>query len=110
MKAQFKSKFEEALNEVPEGKKEIALNLIEEITFLESQLERLRPKVEESTLIEEWNNGKQKNDRVSPAVKLYLDTISKYKGFLGDLSALIPKSKEIVEEADDFMKFINKGK
>lgn len=101
--------FDKLLEVIPEKQQEIATILIEEIEFLTITLDRLKPEILENSLIEQWNNGKQSNPRIAPQMKLYLDTVQKYKGLLKDLSDLIPATESESTEIDEFMKFISKG-
>ena len=86
---------------IPEDKKSIASDLIEEIVFMSETLEKLKDTIREEGTIELFEQGKQSFYRESPSLKSYNTTIQKYGAIYKQLIDLMPKQTAKPEGEDD---------
>lgn len=103
-----KKAFEDILKRIPEDKRQIGAKLIDELTFMETTLERLKATVAESGEIEHFVQGKQDFYRESPALKAYNTTVQRYSVMYRQLADLMGKSAE-VEKSNAVYDFLKEG-
>ena len=89
-----KTSFDDVLKKIPEDKRYIGEKLIEELTFLEGTLSRLKSQILEDGELEHFQQGKQDFLRESPALKSYNTTVQRYSVMYRQLTDLMGKSTE----------------
>lgn len=89
-----RSTFNDILQKVPEDKRAIAEKLIEELSFIEKTLGRLKTQIEETGEVEHFQQGKQDFYRESPALKSYNTTVQRFSVMYRQLTDLMGKSSE----------------
>jgi len=89
-----RSTFDDILQKVPEDKRAIAEKLIEELSFIEKTLGRLKTQIEETGEVEHFQQGKQDFYRESPALKSYNTTVQRFSVMYRQLTDLMGKSSE----------------
>ena len=98
-------KLEKLYDEIPQSKKEIALNLIEKLAFYQVQMDSLEEEIFNHGIISTYNNGKSTQDIVNPLMKAYNQIWPKYIQGITTLNKMLPDgSKTPVtssEENDD---------
>ena len=82
------------LKKIPEDKKGVAEKLIDELTFMEKTLKRLRDQIAEYGEVVPFQQGKQNFLRESPALKAYNTTVQRYSVMYRQLTDLMGKSQE----------------
>ena len=93
------------LKNVPEDKKPIAAKLIEELTFMEKTLKKLKEQIETYGEVEEFNQGAQNFLRESPALKGYNTMVQRYSVMNRQLTDLMHKSV-VAEDSNPVYDFI----
>lgn len=82
------------LDNLPEIKKKIAADLIEQAAFLAVTLEDLNESINKNGTVEAYQNGANQSGRkVSSDAKLYSNLIAKYAAIITKLIQLIPDEK-----------------
>lgn len=92
---------------VADDKKYIAKKLVQEISFMEITLEKLKADIEERGVVELFKQGKQEFLRESPALKAYNTTIQRYSLLYKQLADLLPK-QAATEANNALQKFLEK--
>ncbi|ACV21876.1 Uncharacterised protein [Slackia heliotrinireducens] len=92
------------LPQIDSNKRPIARQLITELEFMQSTLEKLRAEIEANGVVEEFKNGKQEFTRETPALKSYNLTVSRYSTLYKQLTDLLPDGEP--EQGDEFDEFI----
>ena len=100
--------FENILKKIPEDKRSIGEKLVEELSFMETTLKRLKEQIAETGEVEHFQQGKQDFYRESPALKAYNTTVQRYSVMYRQLTDLMGKSAE-VDKSNAVYDFI-KGK
>jgi len=75
---------------VPDDKKDIAYDLIDNLSFIQIQLKILRGQILEYGMVSLYDNGKIKQDVVSPYSKTYNQLYPKYLQSIQTLNKLLP--------------------
>lgn len=89
---------------IPEEKRTVATNLIKELAFMTATLEELKAFIGENGAVEVFEQGSQKFNRESPALKSYTALINRYSNLYKQLISLIPESLE--KEKSELLDFI----
>ena len=95
--------FTKILKTIPENRKAVAKNLIEEITFIKDTLKTLKNTISEQGTESHFENGKQSFDRESPAMNSYVKLVGRYGSLyrqlckLSDTQKTEPEKSEILE-------------
>ena len=95
----------ELLSQVDSNKRPIARQLITELEFMQSTLEKLRGEIEANGVVEEFKQGKQEFTREAPALKSYNLTVSRYSTLYKQLTDLLPDGEP--EQGDEFDAFVS---
>lgn len=95
----------EIVESVPEEKRTIASNLVEELVFMTDTLEKLKEKIGEFGVVELFVQGKQSFLRENPAVKSYNSMIQRYSTLYKQLTDLLPKTTPVPPE-NELLEFI----
>lgn len=104
-KSKKMAEFEEILSKIPEDKKFIGRNLIDELIFMSTTLTNLKKQIKEYGEVEHFEQGKQNFLRESPALKSYNNTLQRYSQFYKQLTELMPKTAE-AEKSNPVYDFI----
>ncbi len=98
--------FKDILEKVPQNKRQVAERLVEELLFMRETMEDLKKQIREKGTVEQFEQGKQKFMRESPALKSYNTTVNRYSQLYKQLTDLIPKIPEVQKsnELYDFVK------
>ena len=94
------------IKQVPEDKRAIAANLVEEIRFMYDTMGDLKEKIRQYGTVELFEQGKQRFLRENPAVKSYNTTIQRYSTLYKKLTELLPKTAQAPMESE-LLEFIN---
>jgi len=96
------------LDKVPEDRKNMAVDLIIELEFMQETLAELRETVKKEGATALFEQGRQRFMRENPALKAYNTTIQRYSLIYKQLESLLP---EVITEpiADPLMDFIKDG-
>ena len=88
--------------------KKATQSLIENAAFMAVTLEDLQETINREGVISEYQNGaNQWGTKKSPEVEVYNTMIKHYMAITKQLTDLLPKDTEVVEEDDGFEDFIN---
>lgn len=93
------------LKDVSKAKLDINDNLIKNIAFMTTTLNKLQKEVNEKGVIEKFEQGKQNFLRESPALKSYNATFKNYTSAIKQLNELIPEGTA-KQDGEDLLKFI----
>ena len=104
-----RKKLEKLYVEIPECKKDLADDLISNISFMQVQLEVLRGQILEHGMVSVYDNGKIQQDVVSPYCKAYSQIHPKYIQAVQTLNKLLPSNTEY-PISDDLTEFTPTGK
>ena len=91
---------------IPEDRKKIAQDLIKEILFMATTLNKLKTNIRKQGPTVEFINGKQQMMIENPAMKTYNTLIQRYGTFFKQLNELIPKNPTVKSEDDGFDDFV----
>lgn len=100
--------YKKILKNIPEDKQPIAAKLIEELTFMETTLKKLRKQIEDYGEVEEFKQGSQEFLRESPALKGYNTMVQRYSVMNRQLTDLMGKSQE-AEKSNAVYDFLKEG-
>ena len=78
------------LEKIPENKKAIARDIIEEIIFMKKTLKNLKDTINEKGAVDYYHG----NMRESPAVKSYNQMIQRYGNLYKQLELMLPKEEK----------------
>ena len=98
---------QEMFEKIPEDKKGQAKILLDEIKFMLKTTKVLKAKINKNGPTELFEQGSQKFERESPALKSYNQTMKILDTYYKTFSALVPETPE-VPTGDDFDEFVNK--
>lgn len=100
------TKLKQLIKEVPEGKRDIANRIFDELEFMQETIEGLKQQIREEGATAMFKQGKQEFLREHPALKAYNTTIQRYNLLNKQLIDLLPKDtqKEVKDELMDFIK------
>ena len=98
------SELNKIVKQIPEDKRAVAKNLIEEIAFLYDTMTELKKQIAERGTVELFVQGKQQFLRESPALKSYNVSVSRYKALYKQLVELMPKTAP--EPENELLDFI----
>ena len=88
--------------------KKATQSLIENAAFMAITLEDLQEIINRDGVISEYQNGaNQWGTKKSPEVEIYNTMIKNHMAIIKQLTDLLPKELEVVEEDDGFADFIN---
>ena len=88
--------------------KKATQSLIENAAFMVVTLEDLQETINREGVISEYQNGaNQWGTKKSPEVEIYNTMIKNHMSIIKQLTDLLPKDTEVVEEDDGFADFIN---
>ncbi len=88
--------------------KKATQSLIENAAFMVVTLEDLQETINREGVISEYQNGaNQWGTKKSPEVEIYNTMIKNHMAIIRQLTDLLPKDTEVVEEDDGFADFIN---
>ncbi len=93
--------FEQIFEKIPIEKQMIAVSLIEEIKFMNSTLKKLKKMIKTTGVVEDFEQGKQKFVRESPAIKVYNATIKQRNETYTKLLSLLPRERATAKEPED---------
>jgi len=99
-------KVKKLLDNVQEDRQPIALNLYDELVFMNSTMRMLKSQVERDGAVEDFKNGSQEFLREHPALTAYNKTLQRYMQVYKQIIDLLPKSNEN-NETDELMDFIS---
>lgn len=91
------------INREMSDNKPIALDLLEELTFMKETMDELKKTVKETGATYVFTQGEQSYLKENPAMKSYNTTVTKYNATLKQLLSLLPQE---VEESNAFMDFV----
>lgn len=95
-------------NKLDDDIKKVTQSLIENAAFMSVTLEDLQEVINAEGVISEYQNGaNQWGTKKSPEVEVYNTMIKHYMNIIKQLTDLLPKDEEVVEEDDGFEDFIN---
>lgn len=95
-------------NKLDDDIKKVTQSLIENAAFMSVTLEDLQEVINAEGVISEYQNGaNQWGTKKSPEVEVYNTMIKHYMNIIKQLTDLLPKEVEVVEEGDGFEDFIN---
>lgn len=88
-------------------KQKLAANedLIKNIAFMTTTLEKLQDEIKEKGVIENFSQGKQNFLRESPALKSYNSTIKNYTSAIKQLNDLLPEGTKKMD-GEELYKFV----
>lgn len=88
--------------------KKATQSLIENAAFMVVTLEDLQETINREGVISEYQNGaNQWGTKKSPEVEIYNTMIKNHMAIIRQLTDLLPKDTEVVEEDDGFNEFIS---
>lgn len=91
--------------EIPQSKKDIALDVIEKLAFYQVQMDKLQDEIFEHGIVTVYNNGKNDQDVVNPFMKAYNQIWPKYIQGINTLNKMLPAGSKMPvtssEENDD---------
>ena len=97
-----KTRLNKIYKNLPEGKKALALGLIEQAAFMRVELSDLSADLKENGWTEMFSQGKQDPyERARPTGQLYNTTNSNYQKIIGQLDKLLPKEEKSEKKEDD---------
>ena len=103
-----KNEFSDILKKIPEDKKKIAENIVDELLFMKETLADLKAQVKENGTVEHFEQGKQNFLRENPALKSYNTTVQRYSQLYKQLTDIIPKTTDSgVMPGDALLDFMN---
>lgn len=103
-----KNEFTDILKKIPEDKKKIAANIIDELLFMKETLADLKSQVKENGTVEHFKQGKQNFLRESPALKSYNTTVQRYSQLYKQLIDILPKTPDSgILPGDELLDFMN---
>ena len=91
------------INKEANENKAIALDLLEELTFMKETMTQLKETVKKQGATYIFTQGEQSYLKENPAMKSYNTTITKYNATLKQLLSLLPEEQE---QKDAFMDFV----
>ena len=96
---------------LPENKKRIAADLIEQAAFMAVTLEDLNENINKNGTVEEYTNGANQSGRkVSSDAKLYTNLIAKYSAIISKLIKLAPDEIDARRETPEQYDHIERAK
>lgn len=103
-----KNEFSDILKKIPEDKKKIAENIVDELLFMKETLADLKTQVKENGTVEHFEQGKQNFLRENPALKSYNTTVQRYSQLYKQLTDILPKTTDSgVMPGDALLDFMN---
>ena len=94
-------------NKMDDDTKKATQSLIENAAFMTVTLEDLQETINREGVISEYQNGaNQWGTKKSPEVEVYNTMIKHYMNIIKQLTDLLPKNVEVVED-DGFLDFVN---
>ena len=99
-------KLRQILKLVPTDRKFVGEKLIAELHFMDATLAALRATVTEKGVVEDFEQGKQKFMRESPALKAYNTTIQRYSLLYKQLCDLLPKPEATDKSKDELIEHL----
>lgn len=79
--------------ELPDGKRAIALPLVEQAAFLRITLDDLQVEINEAGCVEEYQNGRnQSGFKVTAALQAYNSTVKNYAAVCERLDRILPQT------------------
>ncbi len=103
-----KNEFSDILKKIPEDKKKIAENIVDELLFMKETLADLKAQVKENGTVEHFEQGKQNFLRENPALKSYNTTVQRYSQLYKQLTDILPKTTDSgVMPGDALLDFMN---
>lgn len=93
-----KKRLESNLNEIPENKQAIAINLIDDMVFLIDVMEQLKKEIKKNGVVDNFKQGKQQFVRESPALKSYNQSLQRCTSLYKQYEALLPEEIQEDEE------------
>ncbi|XJS10462.1 hypothetical protein ACF3NG_10055 [Aerococcaceae bacterium WGS1372] len=106
-KTTFKEKFEATIYLIPDHQQNMAIEYIEELSFMRSIMDSLKIEIAKTGATSVFENGKQVVNRQTPELKAYLDVTNRYNQFMKQLLALYPTEEE--EATDELSQFLKAG-
>lgn len=101
------NKLKKIFKDIEPDKLSVCEKLIQNVSFMELTLDRLQKEIDSQSIIEHFEQGKQKFLRENPALKSYNTTFKNYQSAIKQLVELLPeKSKEV--EGESILKFVAK--
>lgn len=94
----------EVVKQCEPNKQPLAANLVTEITFMKSQLTKLRRDIKKNGSVEHFVNGRQEMDRITPAMQVYVQLTGRYATLHKQLASLIPP--DIADQGDELDAFL----
>ena len=85
-------------------------DLLKNIAFMVSTLNKLQNEINEKGVIEKFEQGKQNFLRESPALKSYNATIKNFNSSMKVLNDLLPEANKKTPEGEDILDFIARDK
>lgn len=102
---EIRQRYLEVFSQISEDKKELAKTLIDRVAFMSITLDLLEDDIKTKGPTYPFEQGKQKMIVENPAQKSYNTMINRYTATVRQLSDLLPKIEEVVDDGfDDFMK------
>lgn len=92
-------KVKKLLNDIPDDRKPIALELFDELLFMENTLTKLKEQINNEGAVDTFKQGKQEFLREHPALKAYYSLVTKYSQYYKQLIELLPTESH--EQASD---------
>ena len=90
------------LSKIPEEKKDAAMLIYNELSFILITIEELKKQIQENGAVEHFINGKQDFLRESPAMASYNKLMKTFDIFYKNLINLVPKEDiNIIDDFDD---------
>ena len=83
------------LDKIPENKKTIAKDIIDELIFMKKTLKELKDTIEEKGSVDYYRGSM----RESPAVKSYNSMIQRYGNLYKQIELMLPEEKAVTENA-----------
>lgn len=102
-------KVKKLLDEIPEEKKPIGLELYNELLFMQNTLNDLKEQVLTEGAVDMFKQGRQEFLREHPALKAYMTLLQRYSQIYKQFIELLPVS-EVQAATDELLEFINGAK
>ena len=83
------------LDKIPENKKTIARDIIDELIFMKKTLKDLKSTIDEKGAVDYYRGSM----RESPAVKSYNSMIQRYGNLYKQIELMLPEEKAVTENA-----------
>ena len=98
--------FSEILPTLSAEKRILAGDLLREMQFLSGTMAELKKKIAENGVTENFTQGKDTYERMTPAYSAYLQSIAKYASLSAKVAALLPKSESDKKETNPLDAFL----